>query len=126
MLDENSKQNIRKHINTICVTAITVLETLGNDEDYDLVDRLTQTAEAIATHYEMEPELMEGYHALIKAARKKVELNNEGFRFADAEQAKEMIYALCDNLTNPKEIMNHVRTADEMIAVWEPERKAQT
>lgn len=126
MLDENSKQNIRKHINTICVTAITVLETLGNDEDYDLVDRLTQTAEAIATHYEMEPELMEEFHSLINAARKKANLDEKHFRFNDVEQTKEMIYALCDNLTDPKEIMNHVRTADEMIAVWEPERKAQT
>lgn len=126
MLDENSKQNIRKHINTICRTALAIIEMLDIDEESDLVDRLGETAKAIATHYEMEPELMEGYHALIEAARKKSELNREGFLFADAEHAKEMIYALCDNLTDPKEIMSHVRTADEMIAVWEPERKAQS
>lgn len=30
-----------------------------------------------------------------------------------------MIYALCDNLADPKEIMSHVRTADEMMEVWE-------
>ena len=33
-----------------------------------------------------------------------------------------MVYALCDELDDPKEIMRHVRTADEMMSVWESEK----
>lgn len=122
MLDENSKQNISQNINTICRTAIMVLETLGNDVEYNLINCLTQTAEAIAAYYEMEPEVMEKFHSMINAARKKANPSEENVRFNDVEQAKEMIYTFCDNLTDPKEIMNYVRTADEMIAVWESAR----
>lgn len=122
MLDEHCKQNIRKDINTICQTAITVIETTEPGEESDLVQRLGQTADAIAAHYGMEPELMEGYHALIKATLKKAEFDKQASSFRDAEQAKELIYALCDNLADPKEIMSHVRTADEMMAVWESAR----
>ena len=125
MLDEDSKQNIRRHIDTLCKTALAVIEVMGTDEDSDLVGRLEQTAGAIAAHYEMEPELMEEFHAVITASRKRMALNEEGLRFMDAEQAKDMIYALCDNLDDPKEIMRHVRTADEIMAVWEVEKTAQ-
>lgn len=119
MLDENSRQNIRRHINTICKTALAVIEVMGTDKESDLVDRLEQTAGAIASHYEMEPELMEEFHTVIIAARKRTDLNEEGLQFIDVEQAKDMIYALCDNLSDPKDIMRYVRTADEMMAVWE-------
>ena len=122
MLDEHCKQNIRKDINTICQTAITVIETTEPGEESDLVQRLGQTADAIAAHYGMEPELMEGYHTLIKATLKKSELERQASSFRDAEQAKELIYALCDGLADPKEIKSHVRTADEMMAVWESTR----
>lgn len=122
MLDEKTKENIRKYINTICQTALRVIDTTEPREENDLVDRLGQTAEAIAEHYGMESEVMEGYHALITAAKIKAEFNDQGVCFADVDQAKEMIYALCDNLSEPKKIMEHVRTADEMLAVWEFER----
>lgn len=122
MLDERCKQNIRKDINTLCQTAITVIETTEPGEESDLVERLGQIAEAIAAQYKMEPELMDGYHALIKATRRQNELNRQGYSFSDAERAKELIYALCDSLADPKEIMSHVRTADEMMAVWESVR----
>ena len=29
---------------------------------------------------------------------------------------------LCERLDDPKEVMQHVRTACEMLEVWEPER----
>ena len=98
MLDEDSKQNIRRHIDTLCKTALAVIEVMGTDEDSDLVGRLEQTAGAIAAHYEMEPELMEEFHAVITASRKRMALNEEGLRFMDAEQAKDMIYAITSTI----------------------------
>ncbi|MFR9310092.1 hypothetical protein [Hydrogeniiclostridium mannosilyticum] len=122
MLDENSKQNVRNHIKTLCRTALEVIEVMRADEETDLVDRLEKTAGAIAEHYDMEPELMEEYRNMIKGARKRAKLIDGSFRYTDAENAKEMIYALCDDLDNPKEIMCHVRTADEMLTVWKADR----
>ena len=66
MLDENSKQNVRNHIKTLCRTALEVIEVMRADEESDLVDRLEKTASAIAEHYDMEPELMEEYRNMIK------------------------------------------------------------
>lgn len=40
MLDENSKQNVRNHMNTLCQTALAVIDTMRMDEESDLVDRL--------------------------------------------------------------------------------------
>lgn len=122
MLDENIKKNIRRYINTICQTALRVIEVSEPGEENELVNRLGQNADAIAEQYGLEPEVMEGYHALITATIKKAELEEQGITISDVEQAKEMIYALCDNLTEPKKIMEHVRTADEMLAMWEYER----
>ena len=122
MLDEDSKKNIRKHINTLCNTALVVIETLGDEDAADLSERLEQTAKAIAEHYDMEPELMEELHAMLMAARRRNALNQKGISYIDAEHAKDMVYALCDELDDPKEIMRHVRTADEMMSVWESEK----
>ena len=119
MLDENSKQNIRTHVNTLCRTALEVIKIIGIDEGSDLIDRLGQTANAIAKCYEMEPELMENFYAVIDGTRTGACLTKEVISFGSALNAKEMIYALCDNLENPKDIMAHVRTADEMMAIWE-------
>lgn len=124
MLDENSRQNIRRHINTLCRTALEVIEVMGIDGESDLVDRLGQTADAIAAQYEMEPELMENFHAIIDWSRKRISLDKEDICYNDAENTKEMIYTLCDSLNDPKDIMCHVRTADEMMAVWESERNS--
>ena len=70
MLDENSKQNVRNHIKTLCRTALEVIEVMRADEESDLVDRLEKTASAIAEHYDMEPELMEEYRNMIKGGKK--------------------------------------------------------
>lgn len=63
--------------------------------------------------------IIEEYRDMIKGARNRTKFIGGSFRYADAENAKDMIYALCDGLDDPKEIMCHVRTADEMLAVWE-------
>ena len=65
---------------------------------------------------------MEELHAMLMAARRRNALNQKGISYIDAEHAKDMVYALCDELDDPKEIMRHVRTADEMMSVWESEK----
>ena len=66
--------------------------------------------------------LMEDFRKALETAREQNSGEPEDFCYMDAEQAREMIFAMCDRLDDPKEVMQHVRTACEMLEVWEPER----
>ncbi len=125
MLDKEAKENVKKDIQTILKTAITVEHTL-DEYGLDLCERLEQAAEAIQKAFEMEESIMEDFRSALKTARD-LELGiPENFSYADVEEAREMIFAMCDLLDDPKEIMQHVRTACEMLEVWEPERNSIT
>lgn len=125
MLDEQAKENVRKSIRTILKTAITVDHTL-DEYGSELCERLEHAAEAIQKTYEMEDNLMDSFRKVLQAARELKLGEPEDFCYADAEQAREMVFAMCDRLDDPKEIMQHVRTACEMLEVWEPERNSIT
>jgi len=88
----------------------------------ELCERLERTAEALQKTFEMEDSLMEDFRKALETAREQNSGELEDFCYMDAEQAREMIFAMCDRLDDPKEVMQHVRTACEMLEVWEPER----
>ena len=121
MLDEQAKENVRKDIQTILKTAIVVDSTL-DEYGAELCERLERTAEALQKTFEMEDSLMEDFRKALETAREQNSGEPEDFCYMDAEQAREMIFAMCDRLDDPKEVMQHVRTACEMLEVWEPER----
>ena len=121
MLDEQAKENVRKDIQTILKTAIVVDSTL-DEYGSELCARLERTAEALQKTFEMEDSLMEDFRKALETAREQNSGEPEDFCYMDAEQAREMIFAMCDRLDDPKEVMQHVRTACEMLEVWEPER----
>lgn len=113
MLDEQAKENVKKSIQAILKTAITVQHTL-DEYGEDLAERLEQTAEAIQKTFELEPSLMDEFRHSMKAA-KELDLGiPTELSYTEVEQAREMVYAMCDRLDDPKEIMRHVRTASEM------------
>lgn len=117
MLDEQAKENIRKHIKAILKTALAAQNALGEYGE-DLAERLEQSAEAIRKSFEMEESIMTDFRDKMKMAK---ELNiglPAEISYKEIEQAREMIYAMCDRLDDPKEIMCHVRTAQEMQEVW--------
>lgn len=115
------KENVRKDIQTILKTAIVVDSTL-DEYGSELCERLERTAEALQKTFEMEDSLMEDFRKALETAREQNSGEPEDFCYMDAEQAREMIFAMCDRLDDPKEVMQHVRTACEMLEVWEPER----
>ena len=121
MLDEQAKENVRKDIQTILKTAIVVDSTL-DEYGSELCERLERTAEALQKTFEMEDSLMEDFRKALETAREQNSGEPEDFCYMDAEQAREMIFAMCDRLDDAKEVMQHVRTACEMLEVWEPER----
>lgn len=123
MYDKDTLKNIEQSIQTICKTAIAVWSTLDED-GMDLIDRLEQTADAICRHFGLEERIMEQYRSSMDSVRQ-MELKADcDMSYHELEAARDMTYALCDMLDDPKEIMQHVRTACEMTEVWYPELTA--
>ena len=49
-------------------------------------------------------------------------MNTSELYHSEAEQVRDVIYEMCDRLDDPKEVMKHVRTAGEIIDIWDPEK----
>ena len=123
MYDKEIARNMENAIQTICKTAVTVWYTL-DEEGSDLIDRLEQTAASIQQHFEVEDGMLEQYRSMM-GSMKRLDIKSEcSMSYRELEEARDMVYALCDKLEDPKEIMRHVRTACEMIEVWYPEPAA--
>lgn len=117
-VDEHAEKNIQKEINTICQTAITVWNTEA-EEGVGLVEKLDKVVEALVATYELNPEELTKYRTMVKSARELQLGLNTKITYADALNARDMIFALCDQLTDPKQIMEYVRTGCEIVYVWD-------
>ena len=56
-VDEHAESNIKKEINTICQTAITVWNTVA-EEGTELIEKLDKVVESLVTTYELNPEVL--------------------------------------------------------------------
>ncbi len=112
------KQTAEEAIDTICKAAIiagAVLDEYGTE----LAESLEEAAEAMQKHYELDTSIMERYRAKAAASRDITIGEMDSVTEQEMEQAHDMIYITCDHLTDPKEIMRHVRTANEMMYMWQ-------
>lgn len=120
MYDKDTIKNMERAIQTLCKTAAAVWNILDEDGS-DLIDRLEQTAVSIRQHFELEGDAPGQYRSMIDSM-KQLDIQAEcTMSYHELEEARELVYALCDKLDDSKEIMRHVRTACEMIEVWYPE-----
>lgn len=117
-VDENAQKNIKKEINTICQTAITVWNTVV-EEGTELIERLDRVVESLVATYELNPDVLTKYRTMIESAKEMQLGLNKKITYADALNARDMIFALCDQLTDPKQIMEYVRTGCEIVYVWD-------
>lgn len=114
MLKEQEKENVRESIKAILKMALTV-EATRDEYGEDLAERLETTAKKIQTEFGIEETIMKEFHTAKEASKRwslgmPIELS-----VREIKEAREMIFALCDRLESPKEIMCHVRTATEMV-----------
>ena len=114
MLKEQEKENIRESIRVILKMALTV-EATRDEYGEDLAERLENTAKKIQTTFGIEESIMKEFHDAKETSKKwnlgmPIEMS-----VRDIKEAREMIYALCDMLESPKEIMYYVRNATEMV-----------
>ena len=117
-VDEHAESNIKKEINTICQTAITVWNTVA-EEGTELIEKLDKVVESLVTTYELNPEVLTKYRSTVESAREMRLGLTKKITYNEAINARDMIFALCDQLTDPKQIMEYVRTGCEIVYVWD-------
>ena len=117
-VDEQAEKNIKKDINTICQTAITVWNTMA-EEGTDLVEKLDRVVESLVTTYELNPEVLTEYRTTVESAKEMQLGIKVKVTYAEALNARDMVFALCDLLTDPKQIMEYVRIGCEIVYVWD-------
>lgn len=123
MLDKNAVQNIKAAIRTLSKTAMQAL-SVYDPEEYgaDLAEEMENTAQAVCRYYELDDSVMQEYRETVNSARRQDVIASRMVDFHDADQAQELIYAVCDGLDAPKDIMYHVRTATDMMNLCFAER----
>lgn len=108
---EQAEMSVRALGKSAAVSVVTLEET-------SLSDQFAYTAEAICRAYGLDGSVMEEFRQ--EVAKAEDSSWADGIPYQDAENARDLIYEMCDRLTDPKEIMRHVRNASEMLYVWVP------
>ena len=83
-----------------------------------LTPNLEKMAEAVKNHFGLDESVMENYRKKIEEISEETavpQITNE-----DAEEAREIIYEMCDATESVAEAMAHVRTVADMIFIWNP------
>lgn len=106
------KNDVVKAIGTICRTAKTMMIVNGEYVD-GTVPKLEETAAALAKHFDLGDEVMDKYREEIEAS-KELE-STHGTAVIDVEDAQDIIFEMCNSLTDPKEIMSHMFNARELM-----------
>lgn len=117
-VDEHAQNNIKKEINTICQTAITVWNTVG-EEGTLLTERLEWIVESLVEVYELDAQVLTKYKDTVESAKEMQLTIGKPITLVEAINAREMVFALCDQLTDPKQIMEYVRAGCEIVDVWD-------
>lgn len=119
LLNEQGKPNIRTCIDIIKRTSIAVISLLERDEENEFVNDLEYTAENLSKHHNMEENVMADYRSATVTARQE-DVPTADVNCSEVETVRRAIFEMCDTLKNPKEIMRHMRTAFDIMAMWEP------
>ena len=110
------QEQAKKAIETLCKTASAFVASRDNPEDSD-ARQLKITAVAIAKEFALDDKIMKEYDEMIE---KTIETSwTDGIPYKDAEDARDIIYEMCDRLNDPREIMLHVKNASEVLYTWD-------
>ena len=120
--DAHTNENIKLHLRAICQTAVRVWILMG-EEGGDLENRLGEIAESIIDTYELGESVLTEYQSTIKGAKELKLQPKKKLTVTEAENTREMIFALCDTLTDPSTIMKYVRTSCELVDIWDNRKK---
>lgn len=112
-MELDTKEQVEQAIRTLAKTAAVSVVTL---EERSISDQFAYTAEALQRAYGLDDSIMEEFRAEVDEAEKAEAADNIDYQ--KAEDARDVIFAMCRKMTAPKEIMQHVQNATEMLYVW--------
>lgn len=120
MLNEQEKTKAEESVRIIMKAAMVKIFTVDPCGE-DALQRLEQTAESIRKTFGLDGKIMDEYRIKVAAAKEVGIITSELYH-AEAEQVRDVIYVMCGRLDDPKEVMKHVRSAGEIIDIWNPEK----
>ena len=118
-MKKSTPEQALANIDILMKTAVAVILTIDDAGD-NLVNELEYTAKSIHRAFGLDESIMSEYQQAINDAKSTASIVSDSVRYQEAENTRDMIYELCDGLDDPKEIMRHVRTANELLNVWFP------
>lgn len=112
-----TKEQAEKAIQTICKAA-SIYIYLTDIIEEGLAPQFEATATALRKHFGLDDSVMNEYRNGIEKAKTADKADN--ILFTDAEEARDIVYQMCEELTEPAEIMQHVIAMREMLYIAEP------
>lgn len=110
---------MQKNLTPVSTLAMTLAKVDEVEPDKEYVDRLLNTATKIREFEIQEGIDSEEYEDLATLVSKYIEEADEVTLSAyEVEGAINLIFKMCETLTDPKEIMDHMRVARDLRYVW--------
>lgn len=66
----------------------------------------------------LDGDIMDEYRSKVESAKEVRRITSQLYP-AEAKQVRDTIYEMCDRLDDPKEVMRHVKTASEILDIWD-------
>ena len=115
MKENETREQAELAIRTLGKSAAVAVVT---QETSSLSDQFAYTAEAVCRTYGLDGNVMEAFWQEVTKVEDSI--CADAIPYQDAEITRDLIYDMCDQFNDPKEIMRHVRTATEMLYIWLP------
>lgn len=116
------KEVATKAIGTMCRTAIILLAD-GDTKKERIASKLGETALAVKKHYQLEDEVMEKYNEEIGEVKNLESLPT--LSWLDVDAAQDVVFDMCQTMTEADEMYKYLRTAREMQYYCEFEAKSR-
>lgn len=114
MLNEQERTKAKESVRTIMKAAMVSIFAMATCDE----ELLEQTAESIRKTFGLDGDIMDEYRSKVESAKEVRRITSQLYP-AEAKQVRDTIYEMCDRLDDPKEVMRHVKTASEILDIWD-------
>ena len=119
-MEEREKTEVEASIHIIMKAAI--IKIFSADPCCEeVLEQLEQTAEKICKTFGLKGKIMDEYRSKVMSA-KEIQMITSELYPVEVERVRDVIYEMCDQLDDPKEIMKYIRTTGKIMDIWNPEK----
>lgn len=117
MLNEQERIKAEESVRTIMKAAMVSIFAMDTCDE-ELLERLEQTAERLQKTFGLDGDIMDEYRSKVESAKEVRRITSQLYP-AEAKQVQDTIYEMCGRLDDSKEVMRHVKTASEILDIWD-------